>query len=124
MEDYNFEEFKSEGPRFNTGITLGKSNRFYIGSGLTRKNNLTSMVGVKLLYDKNKSAIGFRFVAVGEEGMVPLNKLQDKSLYVNAKAFLGIYEISAEKYGRKYTPTEITDSNGNKIFVIKLKATE
>jgi hypothetical protein len=124
MQDYNFEEFKSDGPRFNAGITLGKSNRFYIGTGLSKKNGLNKMVGVKLLYDKNKNAIGFKFISVSEEGMVPINKLKDNSLYLNAKAFLGMYGISAEKHARKYMPTEIMDSNGNKIFVIELKATE
>ena len=123
MENYNFEEFKSDGPRFNTGITLGKSNRFYIGSGLTKKNNLENMVGVKLLYDRNKTAIGFRFVDTKEEGIVTINRLKDNSLYINAKAFLGMYGIPAEKYAHKYIPTEITDS-GKKIFVIELKETK
>ena len=62
MEEYNFDEFNSVGTRFNPTISLGDSERFYLGGSFCRKYNISDMVGVKLMYDKAKNAVGFRFL--------------------------------------------------------------
>lgn len=121
MDNYNFEEFNSVGSRFNIVITLGKAERFYFGNSMCRKYNIFSLVGMKLLFDKGKNAVGFRFLTENEDGMVNIKKLDDKSAYINAKAFLGMYDIDANKFAGRYHPTEITDKNGKKMFVIELK---
>lgn len=121
MGDYNFEEFKSVGTRYNMFITLGKSERFYIGSAFCRKYEIGSMAGVILMYDKNKKAVGFKFLKERTEGSVGLKKLQDDSYYINAKAFLGMYDIlPPEKYAGRYQPKEIVNDDGSKLFVIEL----
>ena len=123
MDSYNFEEFKSVGGRYNMVITLGKSERFYLGGAFCRKYDIASMVGVKLMLDKSKLAVGFKFVKEKQEGTIDLKKLQDDSYYINAKAFLGMYDLSASKYAKRYTPVEITNADGSKIFVIHLQDT-
>lgn len=121
MDNYNFEEFKSVGGRYNMVITLGKSERFYLGGAFCRKYDIASMAGVKLMFDRNKLAVGFKFVKETQDGMINLKKLPDNSYYINAKAFLGMYDIPAGKYSHRYTPTEIPSNDANRIFVITLK---
>ena len=124
MENYNFEEFNSVGSRFNLVITLGKAERFYFGNSLCRKYNILTLAGVKLLFDKNKDAVGFKLLTEPEDGMVGIKKLDDKSAYINAKAFLGMYDLEANKYSGRYHPTETTDSTGKKVLIIELKKKE
>lgn len=122
MEEYNFEEFKSTGARYSMFITLGKSERFYLGSAFCRKYGITDNSEVILMYDKNKNAVGFKFVSGKTDGSIDLKKLQDDSYYINAKAFLGMYDISpSEKYTGRYHPVEIARGDGSKVFVIDLK---
>ncbi len=121
MDKYKFVEFKSTGSRFNLVITLGKAERFYLGSSFCTKYDIFSMVGVKLFYDKTNNAVGFRFVKEAEEGMVGIKSLDDKSAYINAKAFLGINDIDPQKYIGRYHPVEVTDDGGRKVFVVELK---
>lgn len=121
MNDYNFEEFKSVGTRYSMFITLGKSERFYLGSSFCRKYDISSMKGVVLMYDKGKNAVGFKFLKEKTDGSIDLKKLQDDSYYINAKAFLGMYDIlPPEKFSGRYEPKEIVQGNGSKVFVIDL----
>lgn len=120
MSQYNFEEFKAVGNRYNMGITLGKSERFYLGGTFCRKYNIHTTPFVKLLFDKNQNAVGFRFISEKTDGSIELKKLQDNSFYINAKPFLGMYDISTNKYLGRYHPIELID-NGIKTFVIELK---
>lgn len=121
MNNYNFEEFESVGTRYSMFITLGKSERFYLGSSFCRKYDIASKEAVKLLFDKSKKAVGFKFLTSKEEGSIDLKKLQDDSYYINAKAFLGMYDITpAEKWAGRYEPKEIMSEDGSKIFVIDL----
>lgn len=121
MSKYTFEEFKSVGSRFNLVITLGKAERFYFGSSFCQKYNILSMVGAKMFYDKTNKAVGFKFLTENEDGMVGIKKLDNKSAYINAKAFLGMYDIDSNDYLGRYHPEEITDNNGKKMFVIEMK---
>jgi hypothetical protein len=122
MDDYNFEEFVSVGTRYNMFITLGKSERFYLGSAFCRKYEIERMAGVTLMYDKAKKAVGFKFHKEKTEGSIGLKKMQDGSFYINAKAFLGMYDIvPAKKYASRYIPKEVARNDGSKIFVIELK---
>ncbi len=120
MDDYEFEEFKSQGSRSSIVITLGKAERFYFGGFMTQKYKLLSLTGMKLLYDKKRNAIGFKLINETEDGMVGIKKMQGKSTYINAKAFLGMYDIDALKYEGRYHPKEITSGDGKKILVIEL----
>ncbi|MFA6458981.1 MAG: hypothetical protein WCV79_01110 [Candidatus Paceibacterota bacterium] len=120
MENYNFEEFKSTSTRFSLVISLGKAQRFYLSSSFCEKYSIQKMAGVKLLYDKNKNAVGFRFVKDKEDGMIDIKNLDGNSAYINAKAFLGMYDVNTEKYINRYHPKEITNSDNQKIFVIEL----
>lgn len=121
MEKYKFEEFKSVGNRFNLVITLGKAERFYFGSSFCQKYNILSMVGAKLFYDKINKAVGFKFLTESEDGMVGIKNLDSKSAYINAKAFLGMYDIDSTTYLNRYHPIEKIDDDGKKIFIIELK---
>ncbi|MCK5027040.1 MAG: hypothetical protein KAS07_01335 [Candidatus Pacebacteria bacterium] len=122
MEEYDFEEFKSTGGRYNMTITLGKSERFYLGNTFCRKYKISLMRNVVLLYDKKKKAIGFKFLKEETSGSLDLKKLQDNSFYINAKTFLGIYDIlPPEKYAGRYEPKEVVMEDNSKIFVIHLK---
>jgi hypothetical protein len=123
MENYLFEEFKSTSTRFSLVISLGKAERFYLSSSFCEKYGILTMSGVKLLYDKSKNAVGFRFIKDKEDGMIGIKKLDGNSAYINAKAFLGMYDIDAKKYMNRYHPKEFTDANNKKIFVIELKET-
>lgn len=120
MENYSFEKFRSVGSRFNITISLGESERFYLGGSFCRKYNILDKAGVELMYDKNKNAVGFRFLDKNEDGMVNLKKLGKDSAYINAKAFLGIYDIEAKRFQGKYIPKEIPNNPDGKVFVIEL----
>ncbi len=122
MEEYNFDEFNSVGTRFNPTISLGDSERFYLGGSFCRKYNISDMVGVKLMYDKAKNAVGFRFLKQKEDGMIGLKRLGKDSAYINAKAFLGMYDIEYKKFSNRYLPKEV-NSGDKKILVIELKET-
>ncbi len=123
MNEYEFEEFNSVGTRFNINITLGESERFYLGNSFCQKYNVQSMLGVKLMYDKKRNAVGFRFLTENEDGMVKIKKLGKDAAYINAKAFLGIYNIDPKKYANRYLPKEIDYQKG-KMFVIELKESQ
>jgi hypothetical protein len=121
MEEYNFVEFQPSGGKYNMVISLGKPDRFYLASAFCKKYGIESDSGVKLLFDKSKMAIGFKFSKEMEPGTVGLKKLSGDSFYINAKAFLGMNDIIADKYLGRYKPVEITAPDGKKIFVIELK---
>jgi hypothetical protein len=124
MEPYNFVEFQPTGGRYNMVISLGKPDRFYLASAFCKKYSIEHGNGVKLFFDKDKMAIGFKFLKEMETGTVGLKKLGSDSFYITAKAFLGMNDIPIDKYLGRYKPIDITSSDGKKIFVIELKEKE
>ncbi len=120
MSDFNFIEHKAIGGRFKPIISLGKKSGFGLSSGFTHKHDISDTVGVKMYFDKERSAVAFKFLKSKEDGMLSL-KLRDKGGYVGAKSFLGEFNIDQEKYAGRYVPKEIMDESMGRIFVIFLK---
>lgn len=124
MSEYNFEEYKAVGGRFNPTISLSKTGGFGISAGFMRTYDYKDIVGVKLFYDKEKKAVGFKIFQKNEEGMLKAITRKDEKgvygAYLSAKAFLLKYEIDVEKYAGRYSPKKV--ENGNEtIFVIELE---
>ena len=120
IQGYNFEEFTSFKGKFSSKISLGKIGGFGFSSGFFHRNNLKGSVGLKLFYDKDKKAVGFKFLDSPEEGMVKLKPRQTGG-YISAISFLGKYNIDPHKYAGRYDPKEIADEKLGKIFIIELK---
>lgn len=121
MKEYNFVEFQPKDSKYNITISLGRPNRFYLANAFCTKNNIEVTDRVKLFYDKNKKAVGFKFLKADTPNTISLKKISAKSLYINSTSFLGMNDVSTDKYLGKYKPIEILAEDGGKIFVVELK---
>ncbi len=120
MNEYQFEEYNSVGGRVIPSISLGAAGGFGISAGFVKKYDLTGVVGVKLFFDKEKVAVGFKFLKTGEEGMVKIKLAPNQGgAYITANSFLIKYDLDAKDFSGKYAPKEV-DSADTKIYVIEL----
>jgi hypothetical protein len=117
---YSFEEFTSFGSKFSSKISLGLSAGFGFSAGFYNRYNLKDSTALKMFYDKDKMAVGFKFLKSVENGSVKL-KQRTTGGYVAARSFLGKYGIEPKKYAGRYDPKEVMDENLGKIYVIELK---
>ncbi len=122
MSNYNFQEFNSVGGRILPSISLGKSGGFGVSAGFIKKYEPGNVVGVKLFFDKEKMAVGFKFLKKSEEGMMKIKMAPKQGGgHISAQAFLIKFDLESKKYSGKYTPKEDPLPNGDKMFVIELK---
>jgi hypothetical protein len=118
--EYEFEEYKDWGGRIVPTINLN-AHAFTISAGFTKKYDLQGVIGIKLFFDKKKSAVAFKFLKTPEEGMSKI-KLEPKQGggSINSKGFFVKYAIDPKKYQGRYSPEELSTPHGN-LFVIVLK---
>ena len=121
MSEYKFEEYNSVGGRIIPSISLGTAGGFGISAGFVKKYDLSNVVGVKLLIDKEKNAVGFKFIKAPESGMVKIKFAPNQGGgYISANAFLIKYDIEAKDFNGKYTPIEV-NTGVDKMYIIELK---
>jgi hypothetical protein len=117
---YNFEEFTAYGSKFSTKISLGRSGGFGFSAGFYNQYKLEKSAAVKLFYDREKMAVGFKFFKEPQEEAIKL-KDRDSGGHITAQSFLNKYGIDPNLYTGRYDPKEITLGNGEKMYVIELK---
>ena len=117
---YNFEEFTSFKGKFSSKISLGSSGGFGFSSGFYNRYNLKDSAALKLFYDKDKMAVGFKFLKDVENGSVKLKQRQTGG-YMPARSFLGKYSIDPVRYAGRYDPKEVEHETLGKVYVIELK---
>lgn len=121
MNEYQFEEYSSVKGRIIPSISLGIAGGFGVSAGFVKKYDLKDIVGVKLLIDKEKNAVGFKFLKVVENGMVKIKFAPNQGGgYISANAFLIKYDINAKEFNGRYSPVEI-GTGADKTYVIELK---
>src|SRR3546814_3612106 len=100
MENYNFEQFSAAGGRISPTINLNASG-FGVSAGFVKKYDLSDEKAVHLFYDKNKNAVGVKFLKEKEDGALGLILAANRGGgYINSKAFLIKYDIDPRKYQR------------------------
>ncbi len=119
-DTYNFEEFTSFGSKFSPKISLGGSGGFGFSSGFYNLYNLKGSTALKMYFDKEKMAVGFKFLKDPESGSAKL-KERETGGYIAARSFLGKYGIDPKKYRSRYDPKEVQHETLGRIFVIELK---
>ncbi len=117
---FSFEEFTSFKGKFAAKISLVKAGGFGFSAGLFNKYGLKDSTAIKLFYDKEKMAVGFKFLKTQESGSVKLKKREDTGGYLSAISFLNKYNIDSKKYSGRYDPQEVKDDNLGRLFVIEL----
>lgn len=120
-DNYKFEEYESVGGRFTPSISLGVVSGFGISAGFTKKYDISKAIGAKLFFDREKTAVGFKFVNEKENGLIKVQFYKAGGAYINAKPFLIKFDIDQKKYAGKYIPKEVELPGQGKVFVIELK---
>ena len=120
MENYNFEEFSSVGGKFQSKISLGEAG-FGLSAGFVLKNGLEKTIGVKLYYDKQKRAVGFKFLTKDEPNMLRLTLRKEKGANLGAQSFINKYGIDRRRYAGKYDPKVVNVDGHGTIYVLELK---
>ena len=122
--NYNFEELSITGGRFTPLVSLVETGGIGISAGFTRKYNLTAenTAAVKLMYDREKNAVGMKFFSNKEEGATPVKFADRGGAHLNARPLWVKFDIDHKKFVNKYTPKEITDAKQGKMYVFELSA--
>lgn len=116
---YSFEQFTEFKGKFSPIISLGKHG-FGFSKGFIHKYNLENHKGVKLFFDRDKVAVGFKFVTEEEEGVIKL-KARGDGMFISSRSFIGKYGLDIERCGGRYTPEEHMDEQLGKLFLVHLK---
>lgn len=120
--NFNFEAFRAIGGRIVPTFNIGKNWGVVISAGFTKKYDINSSncAGVKFFFDRDKRAIGIKFLNKPEDGMVKIRMAKKGGAYINAKSFMIRFEIDPEKVSGKYPPKELQIGDGIG-YVIELK---
>jgi len=120
--DYNFEELEVTGGRFTPLVSLVETGGIGVSAGFTRKYNLTAenTVAVKLLFDKDRNAVGMRFLSSKEDGAIKVKFAERGGAHLNAKPLWVKFDVSYKDFVNKYIPKEINDPQKGKIYVFEL----
>lgn len=121
--NYNFEPFVSQKGRFKPFLSIGEAGGIGISSGFVKKHDANKYTNAKLFYDKNKQAIGIKFLSEKEMGSISTKFYKEGGGAINGKGFFIKYDIDPKKYKGRYEPKEI-EQTGEKLYVIELKVKE
>jgi len=116
---YNFDEFTDYKGKFAPRISIGQNGGFGFSSGFMNKYSLSDYHFLKIFFDKEHSAIGFKFFKTSEPATAKLRNLGAGG-YFKSSSFWGKYNFDYTNYIGRYTPKEI-NNNGEKMYVIDLK---
>jgi len=121
-----FEKFKPIGfrSRINPAISISRSG-IGISAGFARKYSavMAGAEAIELFYDKERNAIGFKFVPAATEGALKMKPLGGGGYHVSALSFLVSYDIDRDLYESRYIPKEEQTPAGS-LFVLELKRKE
>lgn len=116
---YNFQEFISQGGRFTPLISIGMAGWIGVSAGFTKKFNISSATGAMLYYDQTKNAIGIKFSEKREPGMVSVKLMEKGGAMINAKAFFTKFDIDPKAYKGRFLAKEIETPSG-KMYVFEI----
>ena len=119
-----FEEFKPTVGRFTPTISIGRSG-FGFSSGFAKKygsliEKKDGMSGIKLYFDRDRLAVGFKIVSTQEDGVIKLKSIPNGGYFLGARSFLVKYDIVRTQFELRYQP-KVEQSSDGQLFVIELK---
>lgn len=125
-KDYSFKKFQNRNARFESRISITKSNSIGFPTKFYKDNGIKQYKYVVLYYDKDKRAVGVQFTN-DESEKNKFSISHSKQGYggsIVARSFFATCNISPKKYYGKYEWKKYPLEGVGELFVITLKERE
>lgn len=123
MQDYKFVPFTNVGTRAgNYSISFNSVGFLGLNSGFYTREKIRDYKRVSLFYDKNRKAIGLKFIKDGSapNSFAIAHSEKQTSAAVTARSFVIINDLNKSKFNGQKTPKKVIDPNFGVLFVIEL----
>ena len=122
MENFNFSWFtKTKSRLSDPRISISKNNSFGLNAALVRKYGLKEFPYLLLGYDKNKNAIGFRFMKEKGTGALSIRFTESDSGTTNSKNFFLDNKLDAAKFHGRHVVSEVVVESSEIILAVNLQ---
>lgn len=125
--DYSFVKHTQVGKRFEERITITRARHVGFPTQFYKDNALESYNYAVLFYDKDRNAIGIKFVTDKEEGAIAIARhSKGYGGYISATSFFRSNRINTKRYAGRYEYkkiplTQVGVAEDGDLYVLELK---